>query len=74
MRAVAEFSRESRVRDVLAFDGERGRDLLYRYGFDVGQGFEDVLSQWQTLEQANRARRLRDLDKLLAELNSKSAG
>ena len=37
---------------------------------EVGEGFVDVLSQYQTLEHAWRAERLRDLNGLLAELNS----
>ena len=50
--------------------GERGRDLLRRHGYDVGEGFVDVLSQYQTLEHAARTERLRDLQSLVAELNS----
>jgi hypothetical protein len=72
LTAVPEFTRDSKVREVLALDGERGRQLLFRHGFDVGEGFEDVLSQWQTLEQAHRGGRLRGLEQLLAELNSVS--
>ena len=49
--------------------GERGRQALRRHGYDVGEGFVDVLSQYQTLEHAARADRLRDLPRLLAELN-----
>ena len=49
--------------------GERGRQALRRYGYDVGEGFVDVLSQYQTLEHAARTDRLRDLSRLLAELN-----
>ncbi len=64
------FTRESRIRDILDQEPERGRELLYRHGFDVGNGFVDVLSQYQTLEAAYRAGRLRDLDEFLAELNA----
>jgi hypothetical protein len=64
------FTRESRIRDILDQEPERGRELLYRFGFDVGNGFVDVLSQYQTLEAASRAGRLRDLDEFLAELNA----
>ncbi len=60
----------SKVRDVLAGRGDDGRDLLRRHGYDVGEGFVDVLSQYQTLEHAARTERLRDLKALLAELNS----
>jgi hypothetical protein len=54
----------------VARSGERGRDLLRRHGYDLGEGFVDVLSQYQTLEHAARTERLRDLDALLTELNS----
>jgi len=64
------FGPESKVRDVIARSGERGRDLLRRHGYDVGEGFVDVLSQYQTLEHAARTERLRDLTALVAELNS----
>jgi hypothetical protein len=63
-------SAESKVRDVLATRGDRGRELLRGHGYDVGEGFVDVLSQYQTLEHAARTERLRDLEGLLAELNS----
>ena len=66
---MAELGPESRIRDVLDLDGQRGRDLLFRHGYDVGEGFTDTLSQWQTLETAARAGRLRDLDALLQDLN-----
>ena len=64
------FGPESKVRDVLAQLGDKGRELLRRHGYDVGEGFVDVLSQYQTLEHAARAERLRDLSSLVAELNS----
>jgi hypothetical protein len=64
------FGPESKVRDVLAGLGDRGRELLRRHGYDVGEGFVDVLSQYQTLEHASRTERLRDLKSLMAELNS----
>ncbi len=62
-------SHESRVRDVVAMFGDRGQDLLRRHGYEVGEGFVDLLSQYQTLEHAARSERLRDLDELLKELN-----
>jgi hypothetical protein len=66
---VAEaFSPDSRIRDVVAAAG--GRRLLFEHGYDIGEGFTDVLSQYQTLEDAVRAGRLRDLAGLLAELAS----
>jgi len=61
---------ESKVRDVVAAFGDRGREALRRHGYDLGQGFVDVLSQYQTLEHAARTERLRDLAGLLRELNS----
>lgn len=70
MTARIRFEVTSRVRDVLVAAPERGPELLLRHGLDVGEGFVDVLSQWQTLEAASRAGRLRDLDGLLAQLNS----
>jgi hypothetical protein len=67
---VAELGPQTRIRDILELDGERGRELLFRHGYDVGEGFVDSLSQWQTLETASRTGRLRDLDKLLEELKA----
>lgn len=64
------FGPESKVRDVVERLGDHGRQLLRRHGYDVGEGFVDVLSQYQTLEHAARTERLRDLGGLLAELNS----
>ena len=64
------FTQESTIRDVVGRLGERGRDLLYKHGYDIGEGFTDVLSQYQTLEHAGRAERLRDVQALVAELNS----
>ena len=65
-----QFGPESKVREVLATLGDRGRELLRRHGYDVGEGFVDVLSQYQTLDHAGRTERLRDLNGLLAELNT----
>jgi hypothetical protein len=64
------FSSDSKIRDVVEALGERGVDLLRNHGYDVGAGFVDVLSQYQTLEHASRVERLRGLDRLLGELNS----
>jgi len=58
------------VRKVVETLGERGRVLLFKHGYDVGEGFVDVLSQYQTLEHAARTERLRNLGGLLEELNS----
>ena len=68
--AVQAFGPQSKVREVVATLGDRGRELLKRHGYDVGEGFVDVLSQYQTLEHAARTERLRDLAGLLEELNS----
>jgi hypothetical protein len=64
------FTPDSKVRDVVDKLGERGREALLRHGYDIGEGFVDVLSQYQSLEHAARAERLRDLDGLLGELNA----
>jgi len=64
------FDPDTKVVEVVGRLGDRGRDLLRRHGYDVGEGFVDVLSQYQTLEHAYRGERLRDLPGLLAELNS----
>jgi hypothetical protein len=64
------FTPQSKVRDVLAGLGDRGRALLFEHGYDVGEGFVDVLSQYQSLQHAAETERLRDLEGLLAELNS----
>ncbi len=64
------FAPGSKIRDVVERLGERGREALLRHGYDVGEGFVDVLSQYQTLENAARGDRLRDMDGLLSELNA----
>jgi hypothetical protein len=66
------FTPETKVREVVARLGDRGSEALRRHGYDLGEGFVDVLSQYQTLETAARADRLRDLDGLLRELNQGS--
>jgi hypothetical protein len=68
--APARFGPDSKIRDVVERLGDRSRELLRKHGYDVGEGFVDVLSQYQTLEHAWLTERLRDLDGLLAELNS----
>jgi len=67
---TAVFSPQSKVREVLDRLGDRGRQLLFEHGYDVGEGFVDVLSQYQTLEHAEQTERLRGLPGLLAELNT----
>ena len=64
------FAPSSKVRDAVERLGDRGRQLLLEHGYDVGEGFVDVLSQYQTLEHAEQTERLRDLAGLLKELNS----
>jgi hypothetical protein len=64
------FTPESKVRDVLDRLGDHGREALLRHGYDIGEGFVDVLSQYQTLEHAARTERVRDLEGLLGELNA----
>jgi len=65
-----QFGPGSNIRNVVELLGDRGRQLLRGHGYDVGDGFVDVLSQYQTLEHAARTERLRDLGGLLRELNS----
>jgi len=65
---TAVFDRHSRIRDVARARPD-GRELLLRHGYNLGEGFVDLLSQYQTLEDAAREGRLRDLDSLLAVLN-----
>jgi hypothetical protein len=69
---TAKFDRHARIRDVLAARPD-GRVLLLRHGYNLGDGFVDILSQYQTLEDAHREGRLRDLDALLATLNHETA-
>jgi hypothetical protein len=64
------FTPESKVRDVVEGLGDRGRELLAKHGYEVGEGFVDVLSQYQTLDHAARTERLRDVASLLRELNA----
>ena len=64
------FGPDSRIADVVKTLGDPGRELLLKHGYEVGEGFVDVLSQYQTLVHAYRVERLRDLEGLLAELNS----
>jgi hypothetical protein len=64
------FTAGSRVRDVVERLGDRGKELLRSHGYDVGDGFVDMLSQYQSLEHAARQDRLRGLAGLLEELNA----
>jgi hypothetical protein len=65
---TAVFDRHSRIRDVLQARPD-GRELLLRRGYNLGEGFVDYLSQYQTLEDASREGRLRDVEGLLTALN-----
>jgi hypothetical protein len=69
---VAEFGPHSTIRQVLEGHPE-GRRLLYEHGYEVGEGFVDVLSQHQSLQTPARSGRLRDLDELLGKLNRQPA-
>ena len=64
------FTPASKVVEVLDLLGDRGREALRRQGYETGEGFVDVLSQYQTLEHAARQDRIRDLARLLEELNA----
>ena len=66
------FGPDSRIRDVIAKLGDAGTQALRSHGYEVGEGFVDVLSQYQSLQQAERTDRLRDLAGLLVELNKSS--
>jgi hypothetical protein len=68
--AAPAFGPQTKIREILNALGDRGRELLRKHGYDLGEGFVDVLSQYQTLEHAAQTERLRDLDGLLKELRS----
>lgn len=65
---MADFSPQSRIVDVVKGHDE-GREMLFRYGLNLGEGFVDILSQYETLHEASREGRLRNLSELLRELN-----
>jgi len=65
---TAVFDRHSRIRDVVQARPD-GRELLLRHGYSLGEAFVDFLSQYQTLEDAGREGRLRDVEGLLETLN-----
>ena len=69
LKEIAVWSEQNSIRQVLAAKGEAGQKLLYAHGYDIGMGFIDVQSQYQSLQTAARGERLRDLPGLLAELN-----
>ncbi|MBJ7599948.1 MAG: hypothetical protein DLM67_23965 [Candidatus Nephthysia bennettiae] len=65
---MAEFGPESTIRRIIE-DCPEGRRLLYDHGYDVGEGFVDVLSQYQNLRHAGRSGRLRNVEALVEALN-----
>ena len=65
---MAEFSADSTIRQVVEAN-PGGRQLLFEYGYEVGDGFVDVLSQHQSLREAARAGRLRNIEGLIKALN-----
>jgi hypothetical protein len=65
---MSDFDRQSRIGEVVSARPD-GRELLFRHGYNLGEGFVDALSQYQSLEDAYREGRLRGLDALLEELN-----
>ena len=65
---MAEFTLASTIRQVLE-QREEGSRLLHHHGYDVGVGFVDALSQYQSLRDAARSGRLRDVEVLLRTLN-----
>lgn len=66
------FSPATRICDVIAI-GPLGTHLLWEHGYEVGEGFRDVLSQYQSLDDAAYAGRLRDLPGLIAKLEAEAA-
>ncbi len=62
------FTSDSTIQEVVE-RAEAGRQLLYDHGYDVGNGFVDVLSQHQSLREAARGGRLRNVPALLEALN-----
>ncbi|MGH7911182.1 MAG: hypothetical protein ACREQM_13620 [Candidatus Dormibacteraceae bacterium] len=65
---MPDFGEQSTIGEVVGGHPD-GRGLLYEHGYDLGEGFVDVLSQRQSLLDAERGGRLRDLSGLLARLN-----
>ena len=63
------FGPQTKIRQVVDALGDPGREALRKHGYDLGEGFVDVLSQYQTLAHAAQTERVRDLDGLLQELN-----
>lgn len=66
------FGPDSTIRQVLT-DHPDGARLLWEHGYEVGEGFVDTLSQYQTLRAAARGGRLRDMAELVGKLNREPA-
>ena len=62
------FTSASTVKEVVASRSD-GDKLLFDHGYEVGSAFVDHLSQYQSLKDAERAGRLRELPRLLQVLN-----
>lgn len=65
---MPEFTPQSRIVDVVRGHPD-GREILYRHGLNLGEGFVDILSQYETLREAAREGRLRAVPELVRELN-----
>jgi hypothetical protein len=65
---MAEFGPDSTVREILEQRPDAWK-LLLAHGYAVGEGFVDILSQYQTLSDAARGGRIRDVEGLLRALN-----
>jgi hypothetical protein len=66
---MPEFGPESTIRKVVE-ECPEGRRLLYDHGYDIGDGFVDVLSQYQSLREAGWGGRLRNVGGLVEALNA----
>jgi hypothetical protein len=65
---MAELTADSSILDAVQ-SSPSARDVLYEHGYDLGEGFVDMLSQYQSIRDAARGGRLRDMDGLLQALN-----
>ena len=70
---MPEFTLDSRIVDVLRL-GEQGRRLLYEHGYHLGNGFVDVLSQYQSLREAAHFGHLRHPEALVRRLHQGDGG
>jgi hypothetical protein len=67
---MADYTAESTIHDVVE-GSDAGRRLLFEHGYDIGEAFVDALSQYQSLRDAARSGRLRQLPTLLDSLNQR---